>query len=61
MTISLFLFFETIAMAGGIELINLICGEYSFSLLSFVLIIFIVTFDTFIFMLSFSFINKNKN
>ena len=35
MTMSLFVFFETLAMAGGLEAVNLICARFNFSLFSF--------------------------
>ncbi|MCP4181211.1 MAG: MFS transporter [bacterium] len=61
MTMSLFVFFETIAMAGGIEIVNIICEKYSYSLFSFNFLIFIISFVAVVFMLIFSFMNKAKN
>ncbi|MEI6055161.1 MAG: MFS transporter [Lentisphaerota bacterium] len=35
MTISLMVFLQTIAMAGGVEIVNLICGKFGFSFFVF--------------------------
>jgi MFS transporter, DHA1 family, multidrug/chloramphenicol efflux transport protein len=60
MIMSLFVFFETVAMAAGLEIINIICAKYSYSLFSFTFIIFLISLITVIFMLIFTYMNKSK-
>ncbi|HJO94518.1 MAG TPA: MFS transporter [Victivallales bacterium] len=61
MTMSLFVFFESVAMAAGLELVNIICDKYNFSLFSFTFSIFIISLVTVTFMFIFCYMNKNKN
>jgi MFS transporter, DHA1 family, multidrug/chloramphenicol efflux transport protein len=61
MLMSLFVFFETVAMAAGIQIVNIICEKYNYSLFSFTFTLFIISLVTTMFMLNFSFMNKNKN
>ena len=60
MTISLLVFIQTIVMASGIEIINLICGEFGFSLFSFALINFIFSIAASVFIYCFTKMNKNR-
>jgi len=60
MTITLMIFIETIAMASGIETVNLICGEFGFSLFSFVLINFIFSIAASIFIYYFAKLNRTR-
>jgi DHA1 family multidrug/chloramphenicol efflux transport protein-like MFS transporter len=60
MTISLLVFIQTIAMAGGIEIVNLICGKFGFSLFSFALINFIFSISASMFIYHFAKMNKNR-
>lgn len=60
MTMSLLVFIETIAMASGIEIVNLICEKFGFSLFSFALMNFIFSIIASMFVYHFAKMNKNK-
>lgn len=60
MTMSLLVFVQTIFMAGGMELINIICEKYGFSLFSFALLNFLSVVAGSIFMFCFARMNKDK-
>ena len=60
MTMSLFVFFESIAMAGGIELVNVVCTIYNFSLKSFTITNFLLSIVTVFFMISFALMNQER-
>ena len=60
MTISLLVFIQTIVMASGIEIINLICGNFGFSLFSFALVNFLFSVAASTFIYHFAKMNKNR-
>ena len=60
MTISLLVFIQTIVVAGGIEIINLICGKFGFSLFSFALVNFVFSIAAAVFIYHFAKMNKNR-
>ncbi len=60
MTISLLVFIQTIVMAGGIEIVNSICGSFGFSLFSFALVNFIFSIAASMFIYHFAKMNKNR-
>ena len=60
MTMSLLVFMETIIMACGVELINIVCGKFAFSLFSFAVVNFVFAAASFLCFYFFIKMNKER-